>query len=242
MVAATANLLTVDCGNSTLDCFDHATGRRLRLAVRADPAAALQAFVGASPPGLCIAVTVVADGLDGLAAWLGARAIPLRVAGRDLSCPLPLDYATVATLGPDRWVGALAAHRRYGRSVVVDCGSATTVNVVEADGTFRGGAIAPGLRAFVAGLAAVTPVLPVPALDAEPAMPGRSSQDSVDAGVLLGYCGLVERLVAEALRVARGPARLVLTGGNAERLLRHTRLRGVHVDDLVHQGLRHLDA
>lgn len=241
-MAATANLLTIDCGNSTLDCLDHATGRRLRVEAGADPGPMLQEFVGASLPDRCVAVSVVAAGLEGLDAWLRVRAIPLLVAGRELPCPLPLDYATPGTLGADRWVGALAAHRQFGGAVVVDCGSATTVNLVEADGTFRGGAIAPGLRAFVAGLARVTPALPAPDLDATPTMPARSSQAAVDGGVLLGYCGLVERLVAEALRVSRGPARLVLTGGNAHRLLRHTRLQGTLVDDLVHQGLRLLDA
>jgi pantothenate kinase type III len=68
--------------------------------------------------------------------------IPLLQAGIDLPCPLPLAYETPHTLGADRWVTALAAHRRHGRAVVVDCGSATTVNLVEADGTFHGGAIA----------------------------------------------------------------------------------------------------
>ena len=58
-----------------------------------------------------------------------------------------------------------------------------------------------------------------------------------DTGVLLGYCGLVERLVADAIANSRGPATVVVTGGNAERLLRHTRLRVQHTPDLVHRGL-----
>lgn len=234
-------LLTVDCGNSTIDCFDHASGRRERFDAHRDAWPRLAAFLAEVRPLRCVAVSVVAVGLDGVVSWLGAHGIPLRLVGRDVACPLPLDYATPETLGPDRWLGALAAHRRFGRAIVVDCGSATTVNLVDADGTFRGGAIAPGLRAFVAGLAAVTPGLPVPDLDAMPSMPPRRSKDAVDAGVLLGYCGMVERLVADSLRVARGPAQLVFTGGNAHRLLRHTRLRGVRVDDLVHQGLLLLD-
>jgi type III pantothenate kinase len=232
-----AKLLTLDCGNSTLDCLDHAKGRRERFEVPGQGAAtiaAMRAFVAGTAPSRCVAVSVVPEGLTAFAALL---AIPIEVAGRDLLCPLPLDYLTPHTLGADRWLAALAAHRRFGRAVVVDCGSATTVNLVEDDGTFRGGAIAPGLRAFVAGLAATTPALPAPDLDASPAMPPRSSQDAVTAGVLLGYCGLVERLVADTLRVARGSARVLVTGGNAARLLRSTRLQATHVDDLVHQGL-----
>lgn len=231
-------LLTVDRGNSTLDCLVHGAGRRERFPVGGDLRGPLLDYLAAVRPSRCVAATVVPGGLDVLGELLHSRGIGLRIAGRDLPCPLPLDYTTPATLGVDRWLGALAAHRRFGRAVVVDCGSATTVNLVEADGTFRGGPIAPGLRAFAAGLAAVTPALPAPRLDAAVVMPPRSSQDAVDAGVLVGYGGLVERLVAELLRGARGPAQVVVTGGHAGHLLRNVRLRAVHLDDLVHQGLR----
>jgi len=236
-----AQLLTVDRGNSTIDCFDHATGCRERVLVHGDAESLLARFLDSAKPARCVAVTVVADGLAQLATLLQDREVPLQVVGRDVHCPLPLDYETPGTLGADRWLGALAAHRRFGRAIVVDCGSATTVNLVDSDGTFRGGAIAPGLGALVAGLAATTPALPAPHLDAVPKLPARSSQAAVDVGVLLGYCGLVERLVADTCRVAAGPVQLVFTGGNASRLLRHTRLRGVHIDDLVHEGLAMLD-
>lgn len=241
MARLPGRLLTVDCGNSTIDCFDHATGRRERVAPHGAVESLLARFLDGANPRRCVAVTVVEDGLVQLAALLRSRSVPLQLVGRDLPCPLPLDYETPRTLGADRWVGALAAHRRFGRAIVVDCGSATTVNLVDADGTFRGGAISPGLSALVAGLAATTPALPVPQLDAAPNLPPRSSQAAVDTGVLLGYCGLVERLVADTCRVAAGPVQLVFTGGNAARLMRHTRLRGVHIDALVHEGLALLD-
>ncbi len=232
-----SGLLTVDRGNSTLDCLAHATGHRCRFPAAGGDLAALRAFLAAGAPTRCVAVSVVAGGLDALAAELAVRGVPLQLAGRDLPCPLRIDYATPATLGADRWLGALAAHRRWGAAIVVDCGSATTVNLVEADGTFRGGAIAPGLPAFVAGLAAVTPALPAPRLDVVPSLPARSSQDAIDAGVLLGYAGLVEHLVADLLRSARTAPRVLVTGGRAATLAAHTRLRAEVVPDLVHQGL-----
>jgi type III pantothenate kinase len=235
-------LLTIDCGNSTIDCVRATAGERLRLATDAPELTQLAAFVAAAPLQGCMAVSVVPAALHRVRVLLERAAVPLRVAGVEVPCPLPLDYATPATLGADRWVGALAAHRLHGRAVVVDCGTATTVNVVDADGTFRGGPIAPGLRAMVLGMRAATPALPMPSLDAPPSMPPRSSQAAVDTGVLLGYCGMVERLVADAVRVARGPATIVITGGNAPRLLAHTRLHGVHAPDLVHAGLRLLAA
>lgn len=240
MSSPLTGLLTVDCGNSTIDCLRHDDGSRLLFDVAATDRAALFAFL--HRPGLrrTLACCVVRDRLADVEAALTAVGVPVCLAGRDFAYPLPLDYETPQTLGADRWVGAFAAFRQHGRAVVVDCGTATTVNLVEADGTFRGGPIAPGLRAFAAGMRAVTPELPAPRLDERPALPPRSSQDAVDVGVLLGYCGMVERLTAAMLAVARGPAQVVLTGGNAARLLLHTRLRARHVPDLIHRGLRDL--
>ena len=86
-------------------------------------------------------------------------------------------------------------------------------------------------------MAATTAALPTADLEASCQVPPASTQAAVDAGVLLGYGGMVERLVAEMMRVAAGPAAVVVTGGNAERLLRHSRLRPIHVPDLVHRGL-----
>jgi pantothenate kinase type III len=231
-------LLTADCGNTTVDCLRHGDGTRAR-ADASDPAlAALRPlFTGIDR---CVAVSVAPAALQRLRGVLRERDIALQIAGVDLPCPLRLDYETPATLGADRWVGALAAHRAFGRAIVVDCGSATTVNLVDADGTFRGGAIAPGLRAFVAGMAAATPALPAADLDAAPELPPRSTHTAVATGVVLGYCGLVERLVAAMLAVSRGSTHVVLTGGNAERLQRHARLRAEFVPDLVHRGLRAL--
>jgi type III pantothenate kinase len=233
------DLVTIDCGNSTIDCLRHRDGSRMRFAGDSSQAddAALAQWLRMVAPARLVAATVVPS----LRARLGALAVrcqlPLAWAGSDLPCPLPLAYDTPATLGADRWLGALAAHRVAGRAIVVDCGTATTVNLVDLDGTFRGGPIGPGLRAIVAGMAAVTPGLPAADLDGDVAMPPRSSAAAVAAGVLRGYCGLVERLVADAFAASRGPAALFVTGGNAARLLRHSRLRPQHEPALVHRGL-----
>lgn len=234
-------LLTLDRGNSTLDCMLHAcASERGARRVRLDPAdpAAFGAFLDGSEPIRCVGVSVVPGGLDAAATELQRRGLRLELVGRDFHCPLPLDYATPTTLGADRWLGALAAHDAHGRAIVVDCGTATTVNLVEADGTFRGGPIAPGLRALAHGLAQLAPALPVADLVADPVMPPQRSDVAVNTGVILAWCGAIERLVADLLRVARGPATVVLTGGSAAVYLRHGRLRPVPAPDLIHRGLR----
>lgn len=228
-------LLTLDRGNSTLDCMLHPGGARARL----DPqgSAALQGFLDGARAERCVAASVVPGGLVQAAQVLAKLGVPMLQAGVDLPCPLQLDYETPALPGVDRWLGALAAFRAFGAAVVVDCGTATTISVVDRDGVFRGGGIAPGPGAMTTGMAGRLPYLPAgdPARGGD--MPARSSQAAVDTGLLLAFCGAVERLVGEALAACSG-ATVVLTGGNALLYLRRGLLRAVHVDDLVHRGLR----
>jgi type III pantothenate kinase len=242
LVTAPQQLLTIDCGNSTIRC------RRADAAIWSTDSmrpdfTALASFVG-SQPTRALAVSVVASALAAIRQALPNVAIA--VADVDVKCPLQLAYTTKATLGADRWLGAFAAYRRFGAAITIDCGTATTVNVVDAAGVFHGGAIAPGLAAFVAGLAAKARALPEPNLDAIPVIPANSTQECVDAGVLLGWAGLVERLVRDA-RSHCPDAKLVVTGGNAERL---RRLGVATLDDdacvfvpeLLHDGLAELAA
>lgn len=230
-------MITLDRGNTTLDVMLHGpVPRRERLT----PGASIAAFLGSDRPAVAIGVTVVPGGLDAAFAELGGLGVTCGKVGVDLHCPLPIDYETPTTLGADRWLSALAAHRQWGRTVVVDCGSATTVNLVEADGTFRGGAIAPGLKALAAGLALITPHLPRADIALADEMPARSSATAVHTGVLLTFCGAIERLAADLLAAARGPCTVAITGGHALDYLHRGRLRPVHAPDLVHQGLRRL--
>jgi type III pantothenate kinase len=230
-------LLTLDRGNSTLDAMLHGEPPRRERLASADPRALL-AFLGADLPGLCACATVVPGGLDAAAGQLQDLGCRVLRADRDLPCPLALDYETPGSLGADRWIGAFCAHARFGAALVVDCGSATTLSLVDAGGTFRGGAIAPGFAAFAAGMVQLTPQLPAIDLRLLAPLPARSSAACVAAGAVFGYCGMVERLVADHQQVVGGAATVVLTGGNAGLCLQHGRFRSVHVPDLVHQGLR----
>ncbi len=237
-------ILTFDRGNSTLDCRLQEDGvvERQRFDVALPERAlrsALDSFLGPRRHALAAALTVVDGGLDVVESALAARGLQLQIAGRELACPLGLAYADPTTLGTDRWVGAYAAWRRLGACVVVDCGTALTVNLVTVDGRFLGGAIAPGIGAMVFGLGAKVPRLPIADLDrAAPALPAAATQDAVQAGILLGFCGLVERLVgdlAEAAGLQDAP--IVLTGGRADVYQRHGRLPVLRIPDLVHEGL-----
>lgn len=232
-------LLTIDRGNSTLDCALHgaAEPRRVRLAPEDLPG--LAGFLTGSRPATAVGLSTVPGGLDGVRRLLDELGTRLLEAGRDLPCPLPTAYADAAALGVDRWVAAMAAHRLHRAGLFVDCGTALTVNAIGAGGDFLGGAIAPGLRTMAAGLQARAPALPLADPSRPLRLPATDPSGAVDAGVTLGFCGAVERLVAEVQAAAgvAGAPRL-LTGGDAEVYLRHGRLAFQHVPDLVHQGLR----
>ena len=124
-------------------------------------------------------------------------------------------------------------------AIVVDCGTATTVNLVSAAGDFLGGAILPGPALMARGLAEGTSRLPaVAALDhaPPPPLPGRSTQAAIAAGIGWGIRGAVERLVAEAQRPFAGAAQVILTGGSAG-IVRDCLPGAVELPDLVLAGI-----
>ena len=235
-MASIAGLLTVDCGNSTVDCFHHDDGARLRFDSHLGSADVISDWLAERRVSRCVVASVVAAVGERVIAVLRRSDLRVERVGVDLPCPLRLAYSAPDKLGVDRWLAAFAAHRRYGKALVADCGSATTINLVDASGAFLGGCIGPGLRALVVGMSATTPALPAPCLEAMPTLPAVDTQQAIDAGVLLGYGGLVERLVSDSLRVF-GPARVVLTGGNSTIVRRTSRLQADIENDLVHRGM-----
>jgi len=133
------------------------------------------------------------------------------------SIGMPIRYDPPESLGADRIADALGGRTIYGSPViVVDLGTATTFNVVGADGGFLGGAIAPGYGAFSNWLAERAPHLPV-AGEPLPHVLGTNSKDAVTAGTVLGYAamidGMIGRLAAEA---ALDRYTAVCTGGHCE--------------------------
>lgn len=201
------------------------------------------AFSWSSRPLRVVGLTVIPGGLDACVPFVRAEGLHLELAGRDLQCPLEVAYPDPASLGVDRWVGAVAARERYGTAVVVDCGTALTINLVTEDGVFHGGAIAPGPHTMVKALATHAPALPRVELQGDAALPATDSESAVNAGVGVGFCGMVEALVDACLgAVPVTDAALVLTGGGAP-VYQRFGTRPHHFEpDLIHQGLRWLAA
>jgi pantothenate kinase type III len=234
-------LLTIDRGNSTLDC--RLVGPEGQRRERLSGEDALDAFLAGEIPGRVAAVTVVPGALDRLRDRFTGQGVVFRTAGAELSCPLENSYPHPASLGADRWVGAVAAWQRFGDAVIVDCGTAWTCNLVRADGRFLGGAIGAGLTTMALGLHARAPGLPRFDGRAPASSPAVTTEDAVRIGVGHGFVRMVES-VSVQLADAAGltDAVRVLTGGEAGAFLELGGTGFVHVPDLIHEGLAWLDA
>ena len=140
-------------------------------------------------------------------------------AGKDFPVPIRVDVREPERVGVDRLLGALAAYRRArGACIVVDFGTAVTVNSVGRDGTFLGGAILPGLAMMARALAGGTALLPEITVPETAAAIGKSTEEAIAAGLLHGATGAVANLIIVASATVGENAAVLLTGGDAERL------------------------
>ncbi|MEP6638896.1 MAG: type III pantothenate kinase [Chloroflexota bacterium] len=168
-----------------------------------------------------IALASVVPALTGAVESIAERRDrPLLVASTG-TMPLAVRVERPGEVGADRLVNALAAARLHGTpAVVVDFGTATTLDCVAADGAYVGGAIAPGLEIGLEALAARTAKLPRIELRAPDRAIGRDTVSAMQAGTVFGYQALVTGLLArvrielaDANGVSPADVRAILTGG-----------------------------
>jgi type III pantothenate kinase len=165
---------------------------------------------------------------------------PLMVhAGLRTDVPLRVDVPE--DVGADRIANALAVKRLHGApAIVVDFGTATNFDVVSAAGEFVGGAIAPGLLTSLEGLASRAARLRSIEVRAPASAIGRNTPDCMRAGLVLGYVGLVEGLVARITAELGQRPTVVATGGLAPLIAAQTAVIDVYDEHLTLQGLRML--
>ena len=165
-----------------------------------------------------VSVVPKADALwRAFARRIGKPLIPITY--RDF--PLRLDYPKPETIGADRLADAAAAVDRYGAPVLVcDFGTAFTAAAVTADRTWRGGVIAPGLPLMRDYFCARTAKLPRIKLGGRCPVIGRSTEEAMRIGALVGARGMVREIVEHLSRAFDSRFRLVATGGYASWVLK----------------------
>ncbi|KZD09853.1 type III pantothenate kinase [Oceanibaculum pacificum] len=117
-------------------------------------------------------------------------------------------------VGADRLVNTVAAHHLYGGpAIVVDFGTATTFDVVDGDGNYCGGAIAPGINLSIEALRMAAALLPRVAVRRPEKVIGSTTVGCFESGIFWGYVSLIEGLVARIRAEFGQPMKVVATGG-----------------------------
>ena len=142
-------------------------------------------------------------------------------------------------VGADRLLNALAAHQKYrGPLMVIDFGTATTFDVVDADGAYVGGVIAPGINLSIEALHKAAARLPRIGIGRPQAVIGRATVPAMQSGIYWGYVGMIEGLVARIRAEFDRPLAVLATGGLAPLLAEGTSVIGTIDPDLTLDGLR----
>lgn len=188
---------------------------------------------------LCTVVPKALHNLQVLAEkYFGTTAL---VAGQSpVEWGIALDVDEPRSVGGDRAVNTIAAHALHaGDLIVIDFGTATTFDVVDYEGAYKGGIIAPGLNLSLDALVAAAAKLPriAVAAPATDSLIGRNTEDQMLIGIYWGYIKMMEGLVA-AMRTEIGrPTKVIATGGLATIFDTHTSVFDAIEPDLTIQGL-----
>lgn len=223
-------LLTVDVGNTTtgvaifdgdqlvhhwwLTTFRERTADELGLTLLG-----LMRLDGASPgrlEGAAISSVVPSQTQPWREACRRFFGIEAVVVGPDVDAGIEIGYRFPEELGADRIVNAVAARHLYGAPVVVvDFGTATTFDVVDPQGRYLGGAIAPGVGISAEALFEHAARLPRVELKRPPSVIGRTTAESMQSGIIFGFAGQVDAVVRRIERELGCHPRVVATGGLA---------------------------
>jgi len=163
----------------------------------------------------------------------------LQVVGPGIRTGIKIHYDDPRQVGGDRIANAIAARHLYGApAIVVDFGTATTFDCVDRDGDYLGGAIAPGIQISLDALVSHAARLTRVELTAPATAIGHSTAASVQSGLMYGYVGLVEGLVARLKAEIGGTPKVIGTGGLAEPLSQLTTVIDVVDQRVTLTGLR----
>jgi type III pantothenate kinase len=223
---ATETLIAVDVGNSettvgrfrgeTLDGFWRLTSTRLT----GDEVALLLGGVlggaragGATAAVICSVVPLLTHSwIEALERTTGAT--PVEVSAE--TAGIPIRYHDRGAVGADRLANAIAVRERYGTpAIVVDLGTATTFDCISREGAYLGGIIAPGVGTSSEELFRRAARIPRVELRAPVRAVGRTTEESLRAGVIWGHAGQIDALVRRLALEMKGTPHVIATGGFA---------------------------
>jgi len=161
------------------------------------------------------------------------------VVGPGVKTGMAINIDSPREVGADRVVNAVAAQARYGTPVIsVDFGTSTNFDVVDSEGSYIGGSIAPGLAVSEDALIAATAALRRVEIVEPRAAIGRSTVEAMQSGLIYGHAGLVDGIMERLVEEVDGDPAVVATGGLASTIVPHCRTVDIVDDRLTLDGLR----
>ena len=175
---------------------------------------------------------------------------PFRI-NDSLNFNLKIDHSTPEYVGTDRICSAEGAFYLFKKSrnfksyskndiiISIDLGTATTLNFVKYPGTFKGGIIAPGVRMMSQSLHDLTALLPIVSISEYKNLVGKNTKESISSGIINSTIGLIEKSINE-LKSKNKSAKVhvYITGGNAQQILPHLKIKHKFVGELVLIGIK----
>jgi type III pantothenate kinase len=204
---------------------------------------ASRAWEGLPAPRVFAVANVAGTGIEReISEWAGQvwDTTPCYIRATNQAAGVINAYREPGTLGADRWAAIVAArHDTENPVCVIDCGTAITLDVVDATGRHLGGLIAPGLAMMRRSLAQETVAIgPVPdAVDGLPSIFSRNTAEGVNSGIMYMAGALIDRVIGEAAAGCGGNLEAVITGGDAEKLLPMLRCMPRYDRHLVLKGI-----
>jgi type III pantothenate kinase len=138
------------------------------------------------------------------------------VVGENAELGIPIRIQKPSEAGADRLVNAIGGYLKYGGPLIlIDSGTATTFDLVGADGAFEGGLIAPGINLSMQALHSAAARLPRVAIAKPAHVIGKGTVEAMQSGVFWGYVALIEGLIERIKREYHAPLQVIATGGVA---------------------------
>jgi type III pantothenate kinase len=158
---------------------------------------------------------------------------PIHHISHQSKMPITIDYPIPSKIGADRLANASAAILdRQGSAIVIDFGTAVTFDVISKAGSYLGGVIAPGTASLRDYLHQKTALLPAIQLEEPNSAIGRSTEEAMQVGAVIGYRGLIREILTEVRRELGGTPKIFATGGDAELIG-----KGINDIDIIDQDL-----
>ncbi len=161
------------------------------------------------------------------------------VVGPGLKTGVPIHYDNPREVGADRICNAVAAYDKYREAlIVVDFGTATTLDYISAEGEYRGGVIAPGMTISLEALSVRAAKLPKIEIQKPKTVVGRNTVSSMQSGIVFGYVGLVDEIVNRIRAEVGTNPKVIATGGQADIIISESGTITAVEPFLTLQGLR----